>query len=198
MLVDSGFVLAVVSDVQPRVFSVMSGRAGRYGPLRSGGRYVPREDLEIYRGHPAVLISTVAFLPNTDVRQLSNAMRSMITDVNTQKMLPGGTTNCLVITGLGEDTVELVEMLERIDASQESEAKANPEILSVFVLQHAVAGECVPLLAQLLGTAGEEGFVLPAGLRVVADERTNSLVVKGKAAAVESVGNAVTLLDREN
>ena len=67
VLVDSGFMLGIVSEVEPRMYSLVSLTTRDRSSLRRAARYVAREDLEAYRRHPAVLISTVVALPNTDV-----------------------------------------------------------------------------------------------------------------------------------
>lgn len=197
VLVDSGFVLSVLSDVQPRVFSVRSIRSSSRVSLRDKARYVAREDLEVYGSHPAIMIRTVVSLPNTDVRQLSNAMRSLITDANIQQLLPAGASNSMVLVGLGTPSVELVHMLERIDAGYAADLAANPELFEIMPLKHALAAGCIPLLTHLLGTKGRESMVLPKGLRVIADPRTNSLLIHAYAGQMADVRRVLALLDRK-
>ncbi|MFT7676232.1 MAG: type II secretory pathway component GspD/PulD (secretin) [Planctomycetota bacterium] len=197
VMLESHFVLGIVSDMEPRMFSLVNLNTGRRTTLRSSARYVARQDLEVYRNHPALMISTVVALPNTDVRQLSNSMRTMITDANVQQMLPAGAGNSMVVTGFGRSTVELVDMLERIDASRAAGAIANPELFEIMPLKHAVAQECIPLLESLLGSKGKESMELPQGLRVVADMRTNSLLVRGHAGQMADVRRVLSLLDQK-
>ena len=44
-------------------------------------------------------IAPVLNLPNTDVRTLTNSMRAMLTDANTQSIIPVGNSNSLILTG---------------------------------------------------------------------------------------------------
>ena len=56
-------------------------------------------------------------LPNTDVRQLSNSMRTLITDTNVQQMMPAGSSNSLVLIGTGQFLADTVSMFLAIDAA---------------------------------------------------------------------------------
>ena len=115
ILASSDFVLTVLSGEDPRILEVTSLQTGQRNTIRVGAIFVPVEELEEMAKHPALLLTTVIHLPNTDVRQLSNSMRTMITDANTQQMLPAGNTNSLVLTGFGTNVAQLVNLLRRVD-----------------------------------------------------------------------------------
>lgn len=107
------FVVDHLSDREPRIWSVVSLQSGPHS--RASAIWVEEKDLQAWQDHAATLVSTTIQLPNTDVRTLSNSMRAMFTDVNTQQIIPAGASS-LLITGFAPDVVALARMLHRIDA----------------------------------------------------------------------------------
>jgi hypothetical protein len=116
ILVQNDFALFVLSDREPRMLAVWSLTQGqsRASP-RNSAVYVPVKDIASYARHPAILVTTMIDLPNTDVRTLSNSMRTMFTDANTQQIIPVGNSNSLIITGFGSSVANLVAMLRDCD-----------------------------------------------------------------------------------
>ena len=126
LLVHNGVVLAPMTDREPRLVSVstlMSG-AQRGGSLRNSAIFVPAEEIAAYSRHPAVLVTTVMNLPSVDVRTLSNSMRTMFTDANTQQIIPVGNSNSLIMTGFGSSVASMVTMLNRIEVEARRELEA--------------------------------------------------------------------------
>lgn len=119
ILASHDFLLIPLTDQAPRLLEVVSLQTGARNNVRQHAVLVDEEHLAAAAGHPAVLCTTVIDLPNTDVRQLSNSMRTMITDANTQQMLPAGNTNSLVLVGTGTSVADLVRMLRLIDRASE-------------------------------------------------------------------------------
>jgi general secretion pathway protein D len=126
ILLQHGFALIPVHDRDPRIASLVSiNQSGnRQVNLRSSACFVSARDLESYSRHPAILITTSIDLPHTDVRTLSNAMRTMFTDANTQQIIPAGNTNTLILTGFAGTIVNTVRILQ---LAEESSAKAAAE-----------------------------------------------------------------------
>tara|TARA_R110002072_G_scaffold36858_19_gene108296 strand:- start:455 stop:2881 length:2427 start_codon:yes stop_codon:yes gene_type:complete len=177
--------------------------------IRSDSILVTPEELDNYANQPATLITTVINLPNTDVRQLSNSMRTMITDQNTQQMLPAGATNSMVLTGFGSDVVALARMLMIVD-----EASRIDEVLPVFEvirLEFAAADEVSSLVEELLeaqqgaanrragqpaqGATGQLGGQTEA--KIMVDPRTNSLLVMAMPDEMPRIKDLVARLDVE-
>lgn len=115
LLVQNDFVMRVVHTGSPRILAVTSLNTGARTNIRDSAVFVPSDRLEEMRAHPAMLFTTTVNLPKTDVRQLANSMRTLITDANTQQMLPAGATNTMLLTGYGSALADLIEMLTRID-----------------------------------------------------------------------------------
>lgn len=202
VMIENGFVMQVASSDEPRIFSLSNINTGNRTTLRSSAAYVAEDNLEAMASHPAILFQTTLYLPNTDVRQMSNSMRTMITDANTQQMLPGGASNSMVLVGFGTSIHELATMLKTMDreaglaiAKRQFESR---QLIERFEMRHAVAADCPAMLAAILGPEGGEEPSLPEGSRVVADQRTNSLLVRARADQMEDFKRAIELLDAKS
>jgi hypothetical protein len=130
ILVQNDLVLAPIHTQEPRIVAVYSTREGNRG-AKSYAFQIPSGDVQKYAGHPAVVVTTVLELPHTDVRTLSNSMRTMFTDANLQLMIPVGNTNVLIVTGLGSQVASWARMLQEADdasrrAMEEDEKRAAP------------------------------------------------------------------------
>jgi type II secretory pathway component GspD/PulD (secretin) len=126
ILLQNGFFLVAVHDRDPKIASLVSINQGgnRSGVFRSSALLVSARDIEFYSRHPAVLVTTVLDLPHTDARTLSNSLRSMFTDANTQQIVPVGNSNTLIVTGFGSSVANIVRMLQVAD---EASARASAE-----------------------------------------------------------------------
>jgi hypothetical protein len=135
LLLHNDFVLTPLTNREPRLVAVyaMSNAGQRGGSLRNTAVFVPVEEVPAYSRHPAILVTTLINLPSTDVRTLSNSMRTMFTDANTQQIIPVGNSNSLIITGFGANVASIVAMLHRVEeearkdiAAAEKKAKELP------------------------------------------------------------------------
>ena len=114
LLIANDFALFRLSDAEPRIWTVAS-LTMRGGPqVRNNALLVDEKDLKFLADHPATLITTTITLPKTDVRTLSNSMRTMFTDANTQQIIPVG-ANSLILTGFAQNVVALTRMLHVVD-----------------------------------------------------------------------------------
>ena len=131
ILVQNDFVLVVRNDREPRLFAVESLNTNRRGGLKMDALVVPADQLSQWARHPAFLVTTVIDLQYTDVRTLSNSLRTMFTDQNTQQIIPVGNSNSLMMIGSGASVASLSTMLRAIDDSARlaaEEAKKNPPV----------------------------------------------------------------------
>lgn len=203
LLHEGDYVLQVVRPRAPRLLRVTSLQTGARTGIRSSAPFVPEEELDAWADHPAMLIETVVHLPNVDVRQLSNSMRTMITDANTRQMLPAGDTHTMVLVGFASEVVELADMLRRMDVAAGREV---PEpSLRRFALANAAAADVAGPIQDLLRAGRRQrqgGEPHPAGpveppptTRVIADPRTNALVVTCPSGDLERVAELVELFD---
>lgn len=173
------------------VISSLGQGAGRT-QLKGEATYVQPDDLDRYADQPAILITTVIDLPSTDVRTLSNSMRTMFQDANTQQIIPVGSSNSLIITGFGSNVASIVKMLRFVDEAARATSAQMPEF-EVLPLEYASADEIAETISELLeasrravqargqqqaaqGVSGQ----IPAGqaeAKILVDPRTNSLLL---------------------
>jgi hypothetical protein len=120
-LVVNDFLFAPLTAVEPRLFTVISLDTGARSTIRSRSMYLPADRLDEAAGHPAMLFTTVIQLPNTDVRQVSTALRQMFPDPNTELMLPVGNSHSMVLIGFGPHVSSLAQLLEVADEAAGSD-----------------------------------------------------------------------------
>jgi type II secretory pathway component GspD/PulD (secretin) len=117
IMVSSHVVLCPLPNTEPQLVNLISLRTQeRSNALGYAVRLDFEEAAVAARQHPAVIFQTTISM-QVDVRQLSNAMRTMMPDINTTQLLPAGNTNVLILRGLGIGLAPLIETLRAIDAA---------------------------------------------------------------------------------
>jgi type II secretory pathway component GspD/PulD (secretin) len=205
VLEQNDFVMLLLRQENPRLLGIVSLQTGSRNNIRSRSLFVPGAELDKWASHKSILITTVVHLPHTDVRQLSNSMRTMITDANTQQMLPAGNTNSMVLTGFASNVTALVHMLKIVDEATATEiVEPKFERLQLSHAQASVAALIVQELidASTLRVDPQRGGapLAPHGhvaARVVADDRTNALLVLAMPSAMVRIHRLVDLVDVE-
>jgi type II secretory pathway component GspD/PulD (secretin) len=115
ILIQNDLALVPLHENEPRLASVCSLTQNRGSNLRNAAVTIPASALPVYARHPAVLVTTVLDLPHTDVRTISNSMRTMFTDANTQQIIPVGNSNSLILTGFGTTISGMSRMLQEVE-----------------------------------------------------------------------------------
>ena len=147
-------------------------------------------------------------LPNIDVRQISNSMRSMILNQHTQTMLPAGATNSIHLTGPAPWVASVAESLLQINAQEGPSGEANVGVEMLrFQLKHADAQMAAELVQSLVSSSvsisGERNMNHPnqgqvlSPISVLGDPRTNALLVTVRGDLVQRLKDAVALVDVE-
>ncbi len=206
LLVENRFALEIVHADQPRLLRVSSFSTRSDSALRARARFVPSGEVAAWASHPAMVITTTLHLPNVDVRQLSNSVRMLVTDPNTQAILSVGNTNSIMLTGPAANVADWAEIMLLADAYSVNEAeepKHQPEYHR-FALDHADARVVAPMIEELVASARVSGPVQQQGAfpadqtpkaRVLADSRTNALVVMCTPSDLPKVTELVKLFD---
>jgi hypothetical protein len=111
------FALVGVHDGEPRTVQLLSLQTQERNRVRERAAYVPCEELAAQRRHAARIVTTLIRLPaGIDARVLSNSLRTMLVDANTQQIIPvGGGT--LILTGFAPDVASFAELLKAIGES---------------------------------------------------------------------------------
>lgn len=207
MMIISEFVCTEIGETDIMVIKIDSLQGAGRSNLRSTAIYVTPDKLQDYADQPATLITTVVTLPNTDVRQVSNSMRTMITDANTQQMLPAGTSNSMVLVGFGSNVVAMANMLHIIDEA--SKVTVPDPVFDKVTLEYASADEVQPIIEELLEAAnqtrtqqqaqGAQG-ALPGRnnggeAKITVDSRTNSLLITALPDDMPRIKELIAQLD---
>ncbi|MCP3917404.1 MAG: hypothetical protein GY711_17805 [bacterium] len=208
MMIINDFVCTEIGPEGLSVIVIESLQSGARQTLRQDAVLVSPDELERYADQPATLITTVINLPNTDVRQLSNSMRTMITDANTQQMLPAGNTDSMVLTGFGSNVVALARMLRIVDEASKVEPIV-PEF-EVIPLEYASADEIASTIEELLDASRRAAQGAQRGqqqgatgalqqgqqeAKIMVDPRTNSLLVMAMPEDMPAIQELIARLD---
>jgi len=206
MMIISDFVCTEIGEDDISVIKIDSLATAARNNLRAGALYVEPERLEEYEDQPATLITTVVSLPNTDVRQVSNSMRSMITDPNTQQMLPAGNSQSMVLVGFGSNVVALANMLKIIDDA--SQTDVIPPEFDVIKLEYATPEDIASTIEELLEASNQSRSAGPQAqgpqgalnrnqgeAKILTDTRTNSLLVMAMPDEMPRIKELVARLD---
>jgi general secretion pathway protein D len=208
LMVIHEFVCTEIGADPISVIEITSLKTGGRNNIRKDSVFVEPADLPKYANQPATLITTVVSLPNTDVRQLSNSMRTMITDANTQQMLPAGNTNSMVLVGFGSNTVALAKMLLIVDEA--SKIEPITPVFEVIPLEYAAADEIANIVEELLDASnrvvqqgqrtqpqGATGALQRGGseAKIMVDPSHNSLLVMAMPEAMPDIKELVARLD---
>jgi hypothetical protein len=127
VLIRNDLALVPLHDREPRIASVVALTQGGSQVLRASALFVPARDIAAFARHPAVLVTTFLDLPHVDVRTISNSMRTMFTDANTQQIIPVGNSNALIVTGFGGTVAGLVRLLQEVDENAKREMAEQSE-----------------------------------------------------------------------
>lgn len=149
---------------QPRTVFVCSLKSPARNYVRESTIQITSDQIELARAHPAVAFTTVLELPNTDVRTLSNSMRSMIIDPNLLTIIPAG-KGSMVLTAPGAQLADMAKTLIAIDAAQNSPGPAT--VYEFIRLQKAEAQQIGPLANEAFPDATIRPYVPENALLIV-------------------------------
>lgn len=138
---------------------------------------------------PTGYVTEVIQLQNVQVNQVLQVVRPLVSSANAQ-LSAYAEANLLVLVDTAANVARIREVLQRIDA-------ASTPATDVVQLQFADAAEIVRMLQALSGSAvaGGEGGGAPR-LQVVADERSNAVLVSGDMQTRERARDLIARLDQ--
>ena len=174
-----------------------------FSVVESGGllKVVPEADAKLQAGTVSIgevvvrgdqVITQVFNLRYENANNLVAVLRPLITANNTINASPS--TNTLVITDYAENLLRLGKIIAALDSPAATDIEVVP-------LQHAVASDIVTLVQRLADAGGQ--ISLPGvpggggGTTVLADPRSNSLIVRApNAARLAALRATISKLDR--
>ncbi|WP_323965986.1 GspD family T2SS secretin variant ExeD [Aeromonas hydrophila] len=138
------------------------------------------------------MVTRVVPVRNVSVRELAPLLRQLNDNAGGGNVVHYDPSNVLLITGRAAVVNRLVEVVRRVD-------KAGDQEVDIVKLKYASAGEMVQLVTNLNKDGNNQGgnTSLLLAPKVVADERTNSVVVSGEPKARARIIQMVHQLDRD-
>lgn len=141
------------------------------------------------RGSGDTMVTRVVPVENVSVRELAPLLRQLNDQSGGGMVVSYDPSNVIMMTGRSETVQRLVEIIERVD-------QAGDQDVDMVSLEYASASEIVRI-AQSLYEKNNEG--VPALLipKIVADERSNSVIVSGEPRARSRVVKLIKQLDQD-
>ncbi|NLG77366.1 MAG: type II secretion system protein GspD, partial [Xanthomonadaceae bacterium] len=183
------FYEAFLSILQVHGFmAVESGNVTKILP-DANARQVPANDLPD-RVSPTSdeIVTQVIEIRNVNAAQLVPSLRPLIPQQGHLAFIPG--TNTLVISDRASNVNRLMRIIERLD-------RAGDDAIDLVRLENASAAEIVRVVNTLFAgaAAGQQGGDPTNAVKVVADDRTNSVLISGEQSQRLRMKALITHLD---
>ena len=137
------------------------------------------------------MVTRIVEVKNVTVRELVPLLRQLSDQAGGGNVTNYDPANVIMLTGTAATVNRLVKIIERVD-------RAGDQDIEIIKLQYASAGEMVRIIEAMNkpsgGKAGQPTFLIP---KIVADDRSNSVIVSGEVKARERVARLVKRLDSE-
>ncbi|RUO75790.1 type II secretion system secretin GspD [Idiomarina seosinensis] len=136
-----------------------------------------------------VMITRVVPVENVSVRELAPLLRQLNDQTGGGMVVSYDPSNVIMMTGRSETISRLVEIIERVD-------RAGDQDVDMIKLDYASASELVRIAQSIFEKAndGTPQLLIP---KIVADERSNSVVISGEPRARERVKKLIRQLDQD-
>lgn len=154
----------------------------------ANARQVPANDLPgTINSNSSELVTQVITVRNVSAAQLVPILRPLVATYG--NLVAYSASNMLVITDRANNVNRMLRIIERID-------KATDDNYEIIQMQNATASEIIKVVNSL-SASGATPAPADGGqpLKVVADDRTNSIIISGDKAAQLRVRTLITYLD---
>jgi general secretion pathway protein D len=136
------------------------------------------------------MITRVVPLYNVPVRELAPLLRQLNDTQGAGNVVSHDASNVIMLTGRAATINRLVEIIERVD-------RAGDEDVEIVKLKFASASEMVRIIDSINNSQAKAQNTGKAAPRIVADDRTNSVIVSGDSKARQRLVNLVMRMDQE-
>lgn len=185
----NAFYEAYLSILQVHGFvAVPSGNIVKIIP-DANARQVPGNDLpNSVSSTSDELVTQVIAVRNVSAAQLQVILRPLIPQYG--QIAAYAASNMLIITDRANNVSRMMRIIERIDRASDDE-------IEIINLQSATAAEIVKTVNSLTATTGAAAQPAEGGqtLKVVADDRTNSILINGEKSTRLRIKTLITYLD---
>ncbi|HSW32485.1 MAG TPA: type II secretion system secretin GspD [Steroidobacteraceae bacterium] len=152
----------------------------------ANARQVPANDLPSSVSDSSdEIVTQVVAVKNVSAAQLVPILRPLIPQYGHLAAYPA--SNMLIISDRASNVNRMMRIIQRID-------QTGDENIDVIPMQHASASEIVRIVNTLYTSAAAEGGGMPT-VKMVADDRTNSVLVSGEASQRLRLKTLITHLD---
>ncbi|MCB1566049.1 MAG: type II secretion system secretin GspD [Rhodanobacteraceae bacterium] len=135
---------------------------------------------------PDGLVTRVIELQHVSANEVAEWLRPLLPPQ--AQLLANRDSNSLLVTDRAANVDRLQRIIQRIDRSSGGEVE-------VIALQHANAAEVASTIATLENSGQQAGALRPDGARIVADARTNSVLLSGAPADRQRLRALIAHLD---
>ncbi|MGI9273701.1 MAG: type II secretion system secretin GspD [Endozoicomonas sp.] len=135
--------------------------------------------------HDAVMTTRVIELHSVSSIELIPIIRPLIAQYG--HAAASASSNAVIVSDLADNVERITRLVRELDETGNNDYE-------VLQLKHAWVGDVAKIIQETLITGKGQ---LPSGLQVIADERSNRLVIKGNASKRARVRKLVETLDRE-
>ncbi|AGH80121.1 general secretion pathway protein D [Psychromonas sp. CNPT3] len=148
------------------------------------------DDGKFYHGDE--MVTRVVPVMNVSVRELAPLLRQLNDNAGGGNVVHYGPSNVLMITGRAAVVNRLVKIVHRVD-------KAGDHEVDILKLEYASALEMVKIITAIQAPSKGSQSSVPSILRprLVADERTNSIIISGEPKTRARIIKLVKSLDNE-
>lgn len=149
---------------------------------------IPVVDGQLFDGDE--MVTRVVPVYSVPVRELAPILRQLNDQAGGGNVISHDPSNVMMLTGRAAVVNRLVEIIERVDQAGDRE-------VDIVKLQFASASEMVRIIESINKSQGNNST--PANLepKIVADDRTNSVIVSGDIKARERIIQLIAKLDKE-
>ncbi len=137
------------------------------------------------------MVTRVIQVKNVSVRELSPLLRQLSDQAGGGNVVHYEPSNVIMMTGTAAVVNRLVNIITRVD-------RAGDQDVQIVKLKYASAGEMVRIIENInkpkSGKADTPAFLIP---KIVADDRTNSVIISGEGQARDRIANLIGRLDSE-
>ena len=143
-------------------------------------------------GHGDEMVTRIVPVYNVPVRELTPILRQLNDNSGGGNIVAHDASNVIMLTGRAAKVNRIVEMIRRVDKQGDQE-------VAIVQLKFASAPELVRIIEQIISNSGGSKSKSSNQLtpKLVADERTNSVVVSGEKRARDRAVALVKRLDNE-
>lgn len=136
------------------------------------------------------LVMRIVPLRNTAAKDIAPLLRQLNDSIGIGNVAYYESGNALLITGRAEVVNGLIELAREMDQNDQS------AVMSIH-LEHASAPEIVRIISSLLNDERKQKSNAAIKVKIVADERTNTVLVSGDNAMQEYLHDLIEQLDQE-